>query len=680
MNMKFTETFSRLLLIAVLAVIIYSNSFSASWHLDDYPSVLENYRIKSLSSSLNDIIFNTRGICDLTFAANYYFCKKEVFWYHITNLIIHIVSAIMVYLLIKITFLTLAISQSDNSPVLLNNIPLIGSLFFIVHPLQTQAVTYIAQRYTSLATMFYLIALVLFIKARINLVNGNINFFSKSHISFYLCSFLCTFLAIRTKEIAMTIPFVFLLYEKIFLRQRAKKVTNILYYLLPFFILLLIPIITRVYTINPDFTKIEETLGRSFKDTVRISRIEYAFTSINVVLTYIRLLLFPVNQNIHHDYPVSSSLFANYTYLSLLVHICILIFAAVMYRKSKLITFGILWFYVTLSVESSVIPIRDVIYEHRVYLPSVGFVFFLAGLLTLKSEWKNIFYIFFAIIISMLSITTYNRNSIWKDELTLWNDCLLKSKNNFRPYLYIGMYYSGRGLLDKSIEKYKKTLEINPYSFEAHNNLGYALEKKGLFNMAAYEYMKAIEIRLYYPEAHNNLGNMFYNQGRVDLAIKEYLIASKSNPYLYSTHYNLGNVYFSLGKITEAVREFKTAIKLNPDYPENHYNLGRVYYNQGKFEDAVKEYQIALKINPNFPSAHNYLGIVYCIQGKLEDGKKEFETAINLKPNYPEAHYNLGNVYYDKRRFEDAIREYQTALKINPDFVLARKAIESMSK
>ena len=597
------EVFLKFLLIIILALIIYSNSFNASWHLDDYSSILDNYRIKSLSTSLKNILFNPRGVCDLTFAVNYYFFKKEVFWYHFTNLTIHVVSALMVYLLIRITLVKLEIIRSDKKSFLFDNLPLAGALVFVAHPLQTQAVTYIVQRYTSLAAMFYLIALLLFIKARMNLINENAKFFSKSHFSFYLCSFLFSLLAMRTKEIGVTIPVALYLYNSFFLKNKTQEEKNNLLYLLPFFILILIPVISRIYAVTPDFTGTGEDFGRSFKDTVRISRTEYALTSINVVLTYIRLLLFPVNQNIYHDYPLSSSLFANYTYLSLLVHISILTFAFIMYRRSKLITFGILWFYITLSVESSIVPIRDVIFEHRVYLPSAGFVLFLAGLVALKARWKNILYIFFAIIIFMLSIATFNRNSVWKNEFTLWNDCLAKSKNNVRAYLYLGNFYQDAGLFDLSIAKYMKALSIDSSCAPAHNNLGLSYEKKGFLDIAASEYIKAINIIPDYAEAHNNLGNMFYKQGKLDLAIKEYLIALKSNPYFFLARNNLGNVYLSQGRTEDAIKEFKTAIKLSPDNAESYYNLGRVYYNQKKYEEALKEYQTALKINPGFTLA-----------------------------------------------------------------------------
>lgn len=596
------EIFSGFSLIIILAAAIYSNSFYASWHLDDYPAILGNYKIKNLSKSLYDVFFNPRGICDLSFAVNYYFKGADVFGFHIINFIIHIISAFMVYFLIKYT-LNLQESKSTNKFNQLRNLPLIGSLIFVAHPIQTQAVTYIAQRYTSLSTMFYLIALVLFIKARMNLINGNKRFLSKSHIPFYVCSFFCTLLAMKTKEIAVTIPFIFLLYDYMFLRKTAKSLMSSFLYIVPFFVLVLIPVIFRIYAVNPEFTGIGEAIGRSFKDTVKISRIEYFLTSINVVLTYIRLLFFPVNQNIYHLYPISSSIFSNYTYISLLVHTAILILAISLFKVSRIISFGVFWFYITISVESSIIPIRDVIFEHRVYLPSVGFLFFIIGVVLLMEKRKNILYALFLVLIAMFSILTYGRNYVWSDELTLWNDCLAKSKNNSKAYFNLGTFYLNRKKYDTSSVYFKKALEVDPTYADVHNNLGFVYEKSGLTDMAVEEYRKAVKLRFNYPDAHNNLGSIYYNHGRIEEGIKEIEIAIKLKPDFGDARNNLGSVFYNQERLDEAVNEYRIASKLKPDSAEIHLNLGRTYFRQKRLDDAIKEFKLALKINPNLVQA-----------------------------------------------------------------------------
>ncbi|OGL44563.1 MAG: hypothetical protein A2149_07640, partial [Candidatus Schekmanbacteria bacterium RBG_16_38_11] len=700
----------RLLLVAVLATIVYSNSFTASWHFDDYSSILDNYKTKSLLTSLRNVLSNPRGVCDLTFAVDYYFSETDVFGFHITNLAIHILSAFFVYLLIRFALTTQAEEGFNNSSGLLKNLPLIGSLLFVAHPIQTQAVTYIVQRYTSLATMFYLMALVFFIKARMNLISCKGKFFSRYHLPFYLYSLVCALLAMRTKEIAVTIPVILLLYDLIFLKKTRQSLKNTLLHLLPFFILLLIILIARVSYDGQNLAGLGEAIDRSFKETPRLTRWENAITQINVVLTYMRLILFPVNQIVYYIYPISNSIFSHYTYFSLLIHITILVAAILIAKKSKLVSFGIFWFFITISVESSIIPIRDVIFEHRLYLPSVGFVLFVAGLVLLKIEWKNVFYAFLLIVITIFSIATYNRNFVWKDDFTLWNDCLSKSKNNPRAYLNLGNFYLDKKLYDASIAKYRRALEIDPYYAEAHNNLGYAYELKGLSDLAVSEYRKALNIRPDYPQARNNLGIFYYDHGKLEEAVSEFKTALMLKPDYPKVHKNIGDIYYdqkkledaikeyqialelnpnfaearnslgiartNQGRLEEAVNEFRTALKLNPDYFDARYNLGMAYYSKRMFESAIIEYQTVLRQKPDIAEVHVNLGNIYCNQGKLEEGIKEYQAALKIKPDSAEVHYNLGVAYRSKGLFNEAVEEFKNALKIKPDLIQARQAIE----
>ena len=596
----------RLLFIAVLAVIIYSNSFTASWHLDDYSSILWNHKIKNLSKAFQDIIPNQRGICDFTFAVNYYFSGPNVFGFHVINLIIHIISAFMVYFIIRLTLIIYNGEDSDSLPGQLENLPLAGSLIFVAHPIQTQAVTYIVQRYASLATMFYLIALVFFIKARMSFIKSNGKFFSKHHFPYYLCSFVCALLAMRTKEIAATIPLILLLYDFIFFKKTEKKLKDTLFYMIPFFFLVLIIIVLRVYFVSPDFTELGDSIDRGLNDpSADITRGEYAITSINVILTYIRLLFLPMNQNIFHIYPISSSIFSNYTYLSLFVHLAIIVFAVVIFKTSRLISFGIFWFYITISVESSIILIGNVIFEHRLYLPSLGVVFSLVGMVLLKVKWEKISYIFFLIIITMFSMQTFNRNLVWKDELSFWNDCLSKSKDNPSPiaYLSLGNFYSDKKLYDASIVKYIKALEIDPNYFRAHNNLGLVYWKKGKLKEAIKEYQIAIKLNPDFADVHNNLGNAYSFQGFFKDAIAEYKAALESEPQMVDAHNNLGNVYNAQGRLDDAIAEYKAVLKLDPNVTEAHYNLGVVYRSKGLLSEAAEEFKNALKIRPDLIQA-----------------------------------------------------------------------------
>lgn len=371
-----------LLAIIILGTIVYSNTFDASWHFDDHTAIVENYGIRNLKATAT-AVRASRWIGFTTFALNYHFGKLEVFGYHLVNTCIHLISAILVYFLVLLTLKTPYLKDSSISRYTAS-LSLASALIFVAHPIQTQAVTYIAQRFTSLAALFYLLSLVLFIKARLQNLRGA-KFYSPSHLGFYLGSLLAAFLAMKTKEITITLPAIILLYEFFFFSPSLMSLTKKLVYLIPFLLTFFIIPLSR-YGVGLlgisggtfiGIAEVGDVIGDATQETRALSRTDYLLTQFNVISTYIRLLFFPVNQNLDYDYPISRTLFEFPTFLSFLFLASVVAFGGWMFKKSRLISFGIFWFFITLSVESSIIPIRDVIFEHRVYLPSVGFVIFL---------------------------------------------------------------------------------------------------------------------------------------------------------------------------------------------------------------------------------------------------------------------------------------------------------------
>jgi len=370
-----------LIFITILGTIIYSNTFDASWHFDDNTAIVENYSIRDLKGTV--LGGGSRWIGFISFALNYHFGKLDVFGYHLVNICIHLISAILVYFLVLLSFKTPYLKDTKISHYKAS-LSLASGLIFVAHPIQTQAVTYIVQRFTSLATLFYLFSLVLFIKARLQNLGGK-RFYSPSHLGCYLGSLLAAYLAMKTKEISITLPAIILLYEFCFFSPSLRALLRKLPYLIPFLLTFFIVPLSR-YGIGLigisggtfiGIAEVGDVIGQATQETKAIPRTHYLLTQFNVIVTYIRLLFFPVNQNLDYDYTISRTLFEFPTLLSFLFLVFTVIFGVWMFRRSRLISFGIFWFFVTLSVESSIIPIRDVIFEHRVYLPSVGFVIFL---------------------------------------------------------------------------------------------------------------------------------------------------------------------------------------------------------------------------------------------------------------------------------------------------------------
>ena len=529
--------------IFLLGTFIYFNTLYNSFHLDDIPSIVDNLAIRNILN-LQSIwnFWPTRFITYLSVALNYHLSQLDVFSYHFFNLIVHLSSAILVWWFMLLTFSTPVMAEQKITKHA-KLIAFFAGLVFLTHPIQTQAVTYIIQRATSLAALFYLASLSLYAKSRLLQQQGESLVASRF---FYCGSLIAVVMAMFTKEMTITLPFMVLFYETCFLKTKERLNWR---YLVPFFAALLIIPLTMFLTKSVDF------IGMRMVSEVpsNISSWQYLLTQFRVIVTYLRLLFIPINQNLSYDYPIAKSLLELPTLASFIFLVSILIIASRIFSKYRLISFGIFWFFLTLFPESSVIPIRDVIFEHRLYLPMVGFSLFLVSLIYyfFKDKALKSTVVVLLIIISCYAILTYRRNLIWKDELTLWNDVVHKSPKKAKPYYNRGVAYDDQGSIQQAISDYTKAIEINPNLAEPYNNRGNAY-KQGNFIQAISDFAKAIELNPNYTEAYSNRGAAYAIQGNFTQAISDYTKAIEINPNYVGTYIHRGNVYFMIKKYNKA--------------------------------------------------------------------------------------------------------------------------------
>jgi len=384
------------LLIAILATIIYSNSFDCLFHFDDQHAIVENYAIHRFD--LKEIFStSTRPILDLTLALNYYFGKLNVFGYHLVNLMLHIVNGIMLYFILlwtvnPVNHVTPTNSRNSTNPINFK-VPLYASLIFIAHPIQTQAVTYIISRSSVLATSFYLLSLLLFIKAFKQRAKSEEQRAKDSmpyalRPKLYLIgAFLASCLGMGTKQIVATLPLMLLIYDFYFISDGNWKILKGHYkvHMVMFStaaIVFYLSLFGLKTFISFDYAKgVDMPLGEP------ITSFQYFMTQLHVIPYYIKLLFIPTNLNLDYDWPITKSIDLSTTFF--FIHLSsIVILAIMLFNRSRLLSFGIIWFFVTLSVTSSFIVIYDVIFEHRLYLPSIGFAIFMALMINRISQMR----------------------------------------------------------------------------------------------------------------------------------------------------------------------------------------------------------------------------------------------------------------------------------------------------
>jgi len=575
---------THLFLIIVIGAAVYGDTFGVPFILDDVTSIYGNPAVRDFK-----LAFRPRMVGDLSFALNYILGGMDVRGYHLVNLLIHLINGGLVYGLVSLLLkspCTPAKQEADDYRLL----PLFTALLFICHPAQTQAVTYISQRVASLATLFYLGTLVIWLVARHAATR-------KVRILLYGAAFFTALLAMATKEIAFTLPVTILLLESVFFGVTLRRLV------VPATLFTLAATMIPAAFISATGAKggLLEMLRRLATPTNVISRADYFLTQLRVQVTYLRLLFLPTGQNLDYDYPVSHTLFSLPVMASLAL-IAVMIFGALflLYRARgsgrfdlRLIGFGILWFFITLSVESSFIPLQDVIFEHRLYLPSVGlFIAFVTVFMTARRYLNNRKAAAGALVIPALILTVLlsavaaaARNEVWKDEITLWEDVVAKS----------------------------------PAKVRAHGSLGSAYQRRGLYDAAAREYQAAIQLGQNDPANYNNLGTIYHLQQKWGDAASMYRKALGLDPANVKARYNLGTVLTKLGRYSEAESELREVIRLKPDYDAAHNALGIVYAKLLRNGDAVAEFEKAARLNPgNKEAANNFLTLSKALKGESQ--------------------------------------------------------------
>jgi len=597
------------LVLLVLVALIYSNVFTAPFIFDDLKYVVDNAFIRDLSNFYS--LSGTRYVVFLSFALNYAVGGLSPGGYHLLNIAIHALNSILVYLLVRGLFEALAFragqgAEHEDAGFL---VAFMTALVFAVHPMETEAVAYVSQRFASLAAFFYLLSLVFYIRSRLALMARK----SGAGAALYVIAFIAGILAQKSKETAFTLPAVIILVEFLFF-QRGRLSIKKGALAAPFLALFAIIPLDLFY------------MGRGggaggiagklrllqLEELATLSRHDYLLTQFRVLVTYIRLLFIPVGQRGDYDYTVYHSFFTLSVLLSFLFLLFLFVLAVYLALRSArrgqafllLAAFGMLWFFITISVESSIVPIKDVIFEHRVYLPSMG-VFLSAVSLYFAVAGRRGrglsrgVIIFPLVVVLVLSILTYRRNRVWGSDLSFWGDVVSKSPKKARGFNNLGNSYYNRGQVKEAIRHYRRAIALKNDDYEAYNNLGSALLAEGRAERALGKFRRAMGLRPDYAAAYSNAALALVALNRPGEAIKYARSALALRPGLAGAHNALGMALVDLGSVNEGVIQLREAARLNPASGDFANNLGLALLRAGRPAEAVDALKRAVALQPS---------------------------------------------------------------------------------
>jgi protein O-mannosyl-transferase len=614
------------MVLTCMGLLAYGATFHAPFLYDDAHAIVESSYIQNLQDFQKNVgienIFN-RSVLLLTFAVNRELGGLDVFGYHLANIIIHILTGVIWYFIVRELLLL------EPSPHRLNRLPIICAAIHLLNPLTVETVTYISSRSSGLATFFYLIAFYIFCRW-VRPRKENLSWAVK--LIFFAGIFCFLFLGIGTKEIVITFPVLAIVYMWFITppenRKSLKTKTGLI--LLP----LVIYFCYRTLVLGNIFSLTADPVSGE------TSRYLYFLSQIKVTVHYYALKLFlPFNLNFEPDIRLSSGIID----VQLIFAIVVLGAGAIMVFRKKLpvLQFAMLWFLITLLPSSSFIPLKQIATEHRTYLPGLGFSLALGWMFLRAQPIRSLAVSLLLIVFSLNFLLTVNRTLDYRSEITLWQDTVAKSPKKSLVHNNLATAYMDAERLSEAEQELALTLKLNPGQSDAYANFGHIQFRQKNWEKAVEEFDRAIGFG-------SNKSDTFYFAGLS--RIKQ-------------------------GAKVEAIAFLQKAASIQPHKSHYHFELGNVYRDLKYFDEALHEFFFTLTIQPNHPQAQNNIGVIFWNLKAYDKAEVAFKKALGMQQNLPEIHYNLANLYLRKHQYANAIPHLQQVLNLQPENISARKLL-----
>lgn len=643
-------------LVLLVGLAAYLTCGDNPFVFDDKVQIVDNHRLRQLWPPTEILAESSRPVVEWTLAINYALDGLHPRGYHAVNVAIHLVAALLLYAVVRRTLESERLRHrwAGPAPWLAGTI----AALWVAHPLQTASVTYVIQRSESLMGLFYLLTLYCVIRSQA----------APRAAGWTALAMVACALGMATKEVMVTAPVVVLLYDRVFLSASWRELWQRrrgLHAGLAATWLVLAALMAR-------WSPGTATVGFELPG---LSPGTYALTQAGVILHYLRLAIWP--DALCFDYgvgwPVAHSVAAAVPALCGVG--CLLAVTAWAWWRQPTLGFVGAWFFLILAPTSSVVPVADVVFEHRMYLP-LGAVATLvvlgcaALIQRLPPGWRrkgqDVGLVLGVATVGLLGTLTARRNLDYRSELAIWRDVVAKCPTNVRGHNNLALSLSAAGQHAEAVRWFAEALRINPHLATVHNNLGNSYLQLERPAEAKRHFEEAIQLKPGYAEAHHNLGLALQRLGQFPAAIRHYERALELNFDHLGLHNNLGNAYLHIGQPAKAIHHFEEARRLDPAQPGVHNNLGLLHQQSGQLTAAVADFNRALHCDPRYADAHFNLGNTLRQLGRVTEAIAHLEQAVRLNPADAEAHYQLGLALEAADRFTEAIPHFEQALRLNP--------------
>lgn len=524
-----------LLAALVLAFTIYGPALSGPFVLDDLYFPFGNKQLQGLR--FLRWVQDLRPVLMASFWLNHHFSGDMPEAYHETNVFLHVIVAALAAL---IAMRLLEWANPGGGKAAKPTLGIFAGALFLVHPVQTESVAYVASRSEVLSVLFYYAAYCVFLYRR-----------TESITVLRALAILALFgLALGTKQHTLTLPLLFLMTD-LFWSQGNWRANRLLYGMMA-----VTGLAGGIYILRTLLTA--NTAGFHVAGWTPLT---YFFTQCRVVWSYLRLFILPVGQNADPEVAVSQSLMDNGAIFGLIA-LAALIGAAWFYRKRwPLASFGIFTFLLLVAPTSSFIPIQDPMQERRLYLPFIGLALVCLELLRrVESKQRAVIE---AAVLMVLAAATYQRSAVWGSPTALWQDTVAKSPNKVRPRFQLAEAYYDQQKFADAAKNYEAASRLAPPDYRLLVNYGLALDQTGNHKEALEKLQQASRLEVD-PEVWTLIAQVYGEQHNATEALKALERAQDIDPSFEMTYAVRGNVYESAGDLKDAEGEYQHALQIDP--------------------------------------------------------------------------------------------------------------------
>ncbi len=664
------------LLLPAAAVAAYANSFSGAFVFDSVGRILLDPTIRRLWP-LGDVLSRRRPVVDYSLAVNFAIGDGSAWGYRACNVAIHALAALTLFGIVRRTLLRPGLRERFAGAA--SWLALAVALIWVVHPLQTQAVTYLIQRAESMMGLFYLLTLYCVIRG----------LSARRCTGWYIAAVIACAFGMGSKAVMITAPVAVWLYDRCFVTHSWTKSLRErwgLYVGLAATWLVLVATGTAGGVLSPSSPHAH--VGFGFKG---IGPVEYALTQFGVLTRYLHLSLWPQPLCLDYGWPVARTLDE---IVPPLIVIAALLWATLWaLRRHPALGFVGAWFFLVLAPTSTFIPIKDPAFEHRVYLSLAGVVVLMVlggygGLRVLHrlsaarcrsgTLWGHgLSLVILALTVSCLGYATVRRNATYQADVVMWRDVVSKRPLHARGQDGLGSAFFEIGRLQEALRAYRRAVELDPNYAEAHFNVGTALVSLGRADEGMAAFRDCLDIDAEQHMARVSLGNGFASLGDMERAIAVYRETLRRDSSVLAARVNLGNALLQLGRVDEAVSAFRDAIRIDPDRADTRYNLGNALLRRDDVAGALAAYREAIRIEPDHRAAYAKLGRVLLDEGRIDAAMTAFREGARLSPNPSDGYVRFGTMLASRGYRRQAIDAFYAALEITPQHAGARQALDA---